>query len=266
MVRVAHEAAEHTLRDDSTQPFVGRWNKLISTTNWEKGQIIQEWRAALRMADAPVSEYSDEVWSRRVGGVSAQHVGRLRRVFERFRDTRDSYDGLYWSHFQAALDWNDAEMWLEGAAQSGWSVAEMRRQRWEAVGAPAELKPNDADIIVSELDEDFDPLEPADERPNHRAAHESSSKDRLDAAGTEADGGFLTEVEPAEGESKESAGSRPRPFENLPSIPPDLDEAIEGCKLAILRHKMAKWESVSPDEVIDHLDALAKLVRSPIDP
>ena len=25
-------------------PFIGQWNRLISTTNWEKGKIICEWQ------------------------------------------------------------------------------------------------------------------------------------------------------------------------------------------------------------------------------
>ena len=29
------------------EPYIGKWNQLISTTNWEKGQIISEWRAKL---------------------------------------------------------------------------------------------------------------------------------------------------------------------------------------------------------------------------
>ena len=100
--------------DEASQPFEGRWSRLISTTNWEKGQIVFEWRTALKDQEAPASEYADDAWARRVGGVTGQHVGRLRRVFERFGESNAQYDGLYWSHFQAALDWDDAEMWLEG--------------------------------------------------------------------------------------------------------------------------------------------------------
>ena len=48
------------------------------------------------------SEFSDDAWSRRVANVTPQHVGRLRRVFERFAAARGNYPGLYWSHFQAA--------------------------------------------------------------------------------------------------------------------------------------------------------------------
>ena len=98
-------------------------------------------------ADAP-AEYSDETWSRQVGSVTPQHVGRLRRVYERFGQVYDGYDdGLYWSHFQAALDWNDAEMWLEGAVQNDWSISEMRRTRWETLGGAAELQPREEDIV-----------------------------------------------------------------------------------------------------------------------
>ena len=100
---------------------------------------------------------SDEAWSRRVGNVSPQHVGRLRRTYEQFGQTHDRYHGLYWSHFQAALDWDDAEMWLEGAVQSGWSVAKMRNQRWESMGAPANAIPRDEEVISAERDEDMEP-------------------------------------------------------------------------------------------------------------
>ncbi len=139
--------------EQTSEQFLGKWKRLVSTTNWEKGQIISQWRAALVDAGAGVSEYSDEVWSRQVGQVTPQHVGRLRRVFERFGDTRDSYAGLYWSHFQAALDWDDAEMWLEGAVQNSWSIADMRRTRSETLGTPADWQSTE-DETGAELDED----------------------------------------------------------------------------------------------------------------
>ena len=151
------ETAVTAVSDDSSQPFVGRWNHLVSTTNWEKGRIIAEWRQALIDADRPAREYSDEAWSRLVGFVTGQHAGRLRRVYERFGQTYEEYRGLYWSHFHAALDWDDAEMWLEGAVQSKWTVSQMRRQRWEATGAVESERPLDEEIVVAEVDEDVDP-------------------------------------------------------------------------------------------------------------
>src|SRR5262245_8140267 len=81
----------------ASQPYVGRWSRLVSTTNWEKGRIIIEWREALVAQGLPVSEYSDEAWGRLVGGVTGQHVGRLRRVYQRFGAAAAEYSGLYWS-------------------------------------------------------------------------------------------------------------------------------------------------------------------------
>ena len=36
--------------DDASRAFVGKWHTLVSTTNWEKGRIISEWRAAKQAA------------------------------------------------------------------------------------------------------------------------------------------------------------------------------------------------------------------------
>jgi hypothetical protein len=142
---------------EASQPFVGRWSRLVSTTNWEKGRIIVEWRQALVSQGLPVTEYSDEAWGRLVGGVTGQHVGRLRRVYQRFGQVRDHYPELYWSHFQAALDWDDAEMWLEGARHSGWSIAQMRDARWTTLGKLEADRPRASDIVESETDEDSEP-------------------------------------------------------------------------------------------------------------
>ena len=90
-------------------PYIGQWNRLTSNTNWEKGEIICSWRAELESAGAASAEFSDEAWSRRVGNVSPQHVGRLRRVAVRFGAVWQDYEGVYWSHFQSALEWDDAE-------------------------------------------------------------------------------------------------------------------------------------------------------------
>jgi hypothetical protein len=57
-----------------------------------------------------------------------------------------------------------------------------------------------------------------------------------------------------------------RPFADLPTLPRDLDEAFEGCKLAILRHKISGWLETSPRDVLSHLDALRQLVEAPSEP
>jgi hypothetical protein len=256
------ETEENPVVEATSQEYLGRWNRLVSTTNWEKGRIICQWREALMASDSPPSSYTDEAWSRRAGSVTPQHTGRLRRTYQKFAETYEDYEGLYWSHFQASLDWDDPEMWLEGAVQSGWSVSQMRDKRWESIGAPPELKPRDADIIVTELDED---TTPAGERSSEETIGESFDEVRSAADDDPAFGGDDSRGDDSGyGPTSESADSAPfRPFENVPTLPSDLNEAVESMKLAIVHHKMAQWEEISCDGVLAALEALRQLVLSP---
>jgi hypothetical protein len=262
------------LEDETSLTYLAEWDRLVSSTNWEKGRIINEWRTALTDSQASPTQYSDEVWSRRVGNVSGQHVGRLRRVFERFGAVRTSYAGLYWSHFQAALDWNDAEMWLEGAVQNKWSVSQMRSSRWLAMGAPDELRPRDADVITAELDEDFSQdrsamAEIVDPHERSTTSVEGESgpdyNQGPDFGDETRDGADLGTPFDADAASYpgEPAGPAARPFENLSELPPDMADAFENFKLAILRHKVAGWTEVARDDVLASLDALRQCACAP---
>jgi hypothetical protein len=260
MTEPKHDAS--LLVQDASGPFVGRWNRLVSTTNWEKGRIIYEWRLALVSAGAPAAEYSDEAWSRKVGGVTGQHVGRLRRVYERFADVQDQYEGLYWTHFQAALDWPDAEMWLEGAIQNKWSVSEMRRRRWATLGAIADQVPRDEQIVASEVDEDFD--QASDDLPPTTTATVQVVQD---VKGVEPEGTEPGDVH--ESVARSAPPDQPpivplvRPFEHLGELPSDVSEAFESYKLAILHHKSAGWKEISRDDLLASLDALKALALAP---
>lgn len=263
--------------DDASLVYLGQWNLLVSTTNWEKGRIIHDWRQALIETAAPATEYSDDAWSRRVGNVTGQHVGRLRRVYERFGGVHQDYAGLYWSHFQAAIDWNDAEMWLEGAIQNRWSVADMRRERWQAFGGLEEQRPQESDIVAAELDED---ASPAEILPLHPAGSNGDASSV--AASNNGSSGPLHEgpdfgdesAAPNRLELRESrldsppwddtaSSPAPPPFADLPELPDDLTEAFENFKLAILRHKTAGWQEVSCGDLLRCLDALKALATAP---
>lgn len=268
----AEALVDTVVLDAASLPFEGRWSKLISTTNWEKGQIIHEWREALKATSAPATEYSDEAWARRVGGVTGQHIGRLRRVYERFGSTFEQYQGLYWSHFQAAIDWEDAEMWLEGCIQNGWSVSNMRKARWEALGAPAELKPQDTEIISSELDEDLDVREdreppPASSVANVEIPPDFEGPDFGDETSDELTPGQSGSTPEDEGAQIYAEGQEPapfvRPFENIPDLPEDVSGAFESFKLAILRHKLDEWREISREDMLSALESLKELALSP---
>jgi hypothetical protein len=258
------------LLDHASLPFVGQWNHLVSNTNWEKGRIIQQWREALQESGASPTEYSDDAWSRRVGGVTGQHVGRLRRVFQRFGLSYSDYPSLYWSHFQAAVEWTDAEMWLEGAVQNGWSVSQLRHQRWETMGA-LEPAPSADEVLSNELDEDFEPAAgtpPAREGARPGADVPSGPRAEGPDFGEDADGVPARSAHEASRplEADEEPASTidfVRPFAELSELPEDLSTAFEAFKLAILHHKLDQWQSISRDDVLASLDALKQLVVAP---
>lgn len=262
--------AEQEATVTASLPFVGRWNRLVSETNWDKGRIICEWRDALIATGAAPTAYSDEAWSRLVGGVTGQHVGRLRRVYQRFDRDRAGYRGLFWSHFQAALDWDDAEMWLEGAVQNEWSVSQMRFRRWETLGAVESARPSDNDLAAAEVDEDFEPA-PRDPAPS------SAPRDHGDApSGPRHEGPDFGDESPDTrtpnplAHTPEYAEGLPeptvefvRPFAELPDLPDDLAEAFDALKLAILHHKLDGWQQIAREDVLATLEALKQLVLAP---
>jgi hypothetical protein len=259
----------------ASQPFVGRWNKLVSTTNWEKGRIIVQWRDALVDQEAAITEFSDEAWARLVGGVTGQHVGRLRRVFQRFGNAYEQFPQLFWSHFQAAVEWDDAEMWLEGAVQSGWSVAGMRNQRWETLGKIETDRPVVEDAIASETDEDFEPARTSTPIPStitgtYEEVQGGPRHEGPDFGDDDSDPGStprpLREAygDPGTIEPKEKV-DLVQPFANLPPLPDDLADAFDAVKLSILHHKSAGWQNVESDAVLMTLDALKALILAPSD-
>lgn len=256
--------------EETSLEFLGQWHRLVSTTNWEKGRIICAWRQALIDSGASWQEYSDEAWSRRVSNVSSQHVGRLRRVYEQFGQQRETYPGLYWSHFQAAIDWPDAEMWLEGALQSDWSISEMRRQRAETLGLAAAEQTEP--VAEAETDEDYSPAEGQVVDVHEPGTGSTGSQGAAHSSGPNfADGrDFGDESQAVATETAEEAVSLAaepapavRPFEQLPDLPADVSEAFESFKLAILHHKLAGWSEIGCRDLVAALESLKQLALAP---
>jgi hypothetical protein len=248
-----------------TEPFVGQWNTLISQTNWEKGKIISEWRSALIESGSLPNSFSDETWCKQVGAVTSQHVGRLRRVFERFGQSYTSFPGLYWSHFLAGIDWDDAELWLEGAMRSKWSISAMRKMRWEASGEDPKNAPRDEELITSVVDDDYDALTAEADEESDR-----EKKDRIEASGPLAEGPDFGDEDDdpttasrgdqgdsgVETDSFDASKDMTNPFAGLPSLPPDIADAMEQFKLSIVRHRASQWADISQKNLLDVLEAL----------
>lgn len=260
-----------------------RWDKLVSQTNWEKGELILQWRNDLIEVGVPATVYSDEVWSKMVGNVSAQHVGRLRRVFERFGSIQNSLPSLFWSHFQAALDWEDAQQWLEDAATNNWSISQMRVKRWEALGCPPDKKPREAEVkkATADLDEDANPL--YDEIIDAKNRVDSSDGevknfnetfggdygpgDTGPDFGDESKDNVPFKPDGDDGKSMfappKEAGETVRPFEDITDLPEDLLNAFDALKIAIISHKLSGWRDISCDDILAALNAMKQLALAP---
>lgn len=265
-----------------SEPFVGQWHELISRTNWEKGRIISEWRRALVDSGVPATAYSDEAWAQQVGGVTAPHVGRLRRVYDQFGATCESYPKLSWTHFLIAMDWDDAPLWLQGASDGGWSVSGMRKQRWETLGGGPEEDPSASTLAVQDLDEDFVSVDTGAEAstPNFPQPAQGGGKEKNyddepngissgpvsegpDFGDEESLNAFptATVMTPADGaDADDSPGVLVQPFAGLPALPDDLADAVELLKLAVVRHKASGWQSVDVDTVRSYLSAFLVLI------
>ena len=246
--------------EGTAEQFVGQWNRLVSTTNWEKGRIICQWREALITNGAAVTEYSDEAWTQLVGGITSQHVGRLRRVYQRFGEVCDQYPGLYWSHFQAALEWDDAEMWLEGAIRNEWSISQMRGKRWETLGTPPEQQ-------LAEIEADG--LDVAPETPETSASADGSAASSQSST-VQPIAAEVAASEKTKSSAKQSPAStatqspaesskRIRLKVDVEELPDDLAEAFEAFKLAIIAHRLEGWNETTPAVVVECLDALREL-------
>lgn len=264
------------LIDEIASEFIGFWNVLVSKTNWEKGRVVHSWRTKLIEAGMPRRIYSDESIAQRIGNVSPQHVGRLRRVFERFGSV-EPLPNLFWSHYQAALDWDDADEWLQKASAEKLSVAQTRIARWEKNGAKLAHKPKPEDIVDSEKDEDVNPYNDSD------AASEDETPITPGRASIDVDD--ETEKKPKKKEKRNKQtdelgeyGGEEEPWEaaqetfttpqvleaigNLEPLPQELAEAFEALKVAIMMNKIGGWTEVKPILVAQYLSELKRLLVS----
>lgn len=250
--------------EERSQPFLGKWSKLISTTNWDKGEIIVQWQESMEKSKLPKRCYSDEAWSQLVGGATPQHVGRLRRTYKRFGHVYGEYDKLFWSHFYAALDWDDAEMWLEGSLQNSWSVSQMRNQRWETMGRKPEDEPKVEQIVVSEVEEESHALaEPGKAALDDREYTEGPRAEDPDFGDEPAgkSGAKSNELEDMP-DSDSPKAEKIRPFESFKDLPADIQSATNAFKVAIIKHKVDQWNEISLDDLRGLLDALKALATS----
>src|SRR5579871_6631178 len=94
----------------------------ISQCRWTVGECASKWtkRYAKGRTDLDFGALI---------GISGDQVYQRRRVWETFSDVRDQFASLKWSHFYAALNWDDASECFQWAEETHSTVAEMKAWR-----------------------------------------------------------------------------------------------------------------------------------------
>jgi hypothetical protein len=108
--------------EDTESALIARALSALSRCNWEVGECAALWtkRFARGRTDADFAS---------LVGLSPDQVYQRRRVWETFGDVSGNYPQLKWSHFYAALNWDDAAECLQWAQDVQAGVAEMRAWR-----------------------------------------------------------------------------------------------------------------------------------------
>ena len=241
--------------------YCQQWDKLVSTTNWTKGKIICQWREKLQATGFSAHHYSDEAWSRRVGNVTPQHTGRLRKVFVRFGTVQEEYPKLYWSHFLSALDWETPEIWLEGAQRNRWSVSEMRNMQSTTMRQVETTEMQEDDILLANLtDHVVQPIAGANRPSGLPESGPASSatdafKDTESESGLESHPANQTAVSPLVAAKEDSMA--------IDDLPRDFRRVFSRLETMIRKHQASGWESVKPKTLLLQLEKLKALINSP---
>ncbi|MBX3444890.1 MAG: hypothetical protein KF774_20990 [Planctomyces sp.] len=119
---------------ESETDLVSRAQQALSQCSWTVGECAALWtkRYARGRTDG---DFGAQI------GLTSDQVYQRRRVWEAFSDVRERYEHLKWSHFYAALSWDDAAECLQWANDMQATIAEMkawrRAQRGEDLQEPA---------------------------------------------------------------------------------------------------------------------------------
>jgi hypothetical protein len=122
----------------SEAELIERAQQALSQSAWVVGECASAWtkRYARGRTDADFGQLI---------GLSADQVYQRRRVWETFADVSAQFPNLKWSHFYAALTWDDAAECLQWAEENQATLAEMRAwrraQRGEDLAQPSADEP-----------------------------------------------------------------------------------------------------------------------------
>ncbi len=127
---------------ESEADLVARAQEAVSQCYWVVGECAAQWtrRYSRGRTDADFGA---------LVGMSADQIFQRRRVWETFGSVRDQFSQLKWSHFYAALPWEDAEVCLRWAEELQATVAEMKAWRRAQHGEDLTVESPEEDELTS---------------------------------------------------------------------------------------------------------------------
>jgi hypothetical protein len=197
--------------EDTEEQLVSRAQEAVSHCRWVVGECAAKWTAryARGRTDADFAV---------LVGITADQVYQRRRVWEQFAAVRDEFTSLKWSHYYAALTWDDARECLRWAEETRSTVAEMRAWRRAQRGEDLSVEAPEEEAIRYVPSE----LEPV-QVPGEPGAGGRRGDPRSSAAAEDEAHAVLAGVARQGGEN----GDDYTPFRSGAMTPPPRDEAAD---------------------------------------
>lgn len=228
---------------NSEEQVVARAREAMANCNWTLGECAAIWtrKYAKGRTDAAFAE---------LVGLSPEQVYQRRRVYETFGDVQHNCPKLSWSHYYAALTWDDAADCLSWADEMVATVAEMRAWRRAQHGEDLSEEPGGGEVsnTYSEL---------ADSGPSG----ESREKQTPPVGPVPAKA--VHDEEPAP-----SGPGRIPPASNSPGTPA-VKSVLRAFARAVESLKSGIWQQAEPDqqsEVIDQVEGLREWLQQSDNP
>lgn len=210
---------------EAEQSLINRAQQANSTAAWEIGECASKWlkKFANGRTDAEFGELI---------GMKKSQIQQRRQVYERFAGDHPG-DRLSWSHFRAAVHWDDADHWLKWAEDNNASKNEMVAARKKA-NEPAPDVVTKLPAISGNTKEEF-VATPADSKTATVVESEGppeSSGSTVGASIQEFDSPSPTEIfcEIAAGDAGQTASARPT-SEVMDSVAANITETKAQIRL-----------------------------------
>lgn len=248
---------------ETEQELIDRAQSALNQCNWVIGECAARW------TERYAKGRTDADFGARIG-LSGDQVYQRRRVWETFSDVQSEYANVRWSHFYAALNWDDAAECLQWADEMGATVAEMkawrRAQRGEDLTQQAEEEAPFAESAIEYLSPRPGLVrEPGDEPESENAremGRDRGEPGETATVGTAARG--TSEEQPYSPFGKDARGEAPteasqKPKKSTEAVLRSLAGALEKCDKALTPEILEDFTGVSPETRKRFLTALENL-------